>query len=178
METDGQSVKLITVTLDTSVLGHNDVKELKQTIAGLPIQLAHTSVTAREIENTDFVAPGPSILETGVYGESRWGQAVWGGVDESTLLESILYTISPGYPRQGKREGEKFSKGDQHHLRDAMILVAHTRSHRDIFVTKEKKAFIGKRDDLRRKQLEVLCNTKIMNLDEFFEYCRELRENN
>jgi hypothetical protein len=47
-----------------------------------------------------------------------------------------------------------------------MILEAHTRDGRDVLVSNDRRAFIGK-DGANRRQLEALCRTRIMTVDEF-----------
>ena len=66
----------ILVTLDTNVLNHSEVSKIGQAVQGLPIELTHVSVTEREIEGTDFTLLGQRIVETGVWGESRYGQSL------------------------------------------------------------------------------------------------------
>lgn len=110
---------------------------------------------------------GP-IRETLVLDESRLGDAVLGAEDSADLMENILKVIAGGsFPRTGDRA--HLSDGQRRQLRDAMILEAHTRHRRDIFVTKDERGFIrsGRRDDLQR-----LCSTRIMTPDEFFDFCR------
>jgi hypothetical protein len=163
----------ILVTLDTNVLDHSEVNRIEQAVQEHPIDLTHISVTEREIEGTDFTLLGQCIMETGVWGESRWGQSLWGDTTTATLFEKILRTMSDGaFPRNR----DNLSAGHQHQMRDAMILAAHTRSGGNIFVTNETKAF-GTKDSLRRKQLEQLCTTQIMNLLDFYSYLQHLSNN-
>ena len=164
----------ILITLDTNVFDHSEVKKIEQAVQGLPIELIHISVTTRELEGTDFTLLGQEIVETGVWGESRWDQSLWGDEKTAALFEQILKVMSDGaFPRNR----ENLSKGHQRQLRDAMILAAHARSQGNIFVTNETQAF-GTKDSISRRQLEQLCGTQIMNLNEFYSYCQRLRNGN
>lgn len=163
----------ILVTLDTNVLDHSEVSKIEQAVQGLPIELTHVSVTEREIEGTDFTLLGQRIVETGVWGESRYGQSLYGDAATATLFEQILRAMSEGaFPRNR----DNLSVGHQHQMRDAMILATHARSGGNIFVTNETRAF-GAKDSPRRKQLEQLCSTQIMNLNDFYSHCQTLRDN-
>src|SRR2546425_12957854 len=75
-------------------------------VAGVEVEFAHTTVTDRETEGTSLATSGAQIAEhpvydesryaaglryadpipeTDVWGESRWGQGVWGGTIRETL---------------------------------------------------------------------------------------------
>lgn len=164
----------VLVTLDTNVLDHSEVSKIEQAVQGLPIELTHTSVTVRELEGTDFTLLGQPITETVVWDESRWDQGLWGDASTENLFEAILRTMSEGaFPRNRSN----LSAGHRRQMRDAMILTAHARSGGNIFVTKETHAF-GAKDSSRRKQLEQLCSTQIMNLSDFYLYCQTLKKDN
>ncbi len=161
------------VTLDTNVLRHSEVSKIEQALQGLPIELTHVSVTAREFEGTDFTLLGRRVVETGVWGESRWDQSLYSDAAIATLFEQILGIMSEGaFPRNR----DNLSAGHKRQMRDAMILAAHTRSGGNIFVTNETKAF-GAKDSRLRKQLEQRCVTQIMNLNDFYAHCQLLRQN-
>jgi hypothetical protein len=97
-----------------------------------------------------------------VIGESRIGEGVVGSSATEPLLERLLEIISGGtFPPPGKRES--MTPGQRRQLRDAMILEAHSRESRDIFVTKDERGFIRAG---RREALEHLCGTRIMTIDE------------
>ena len=49
-----------------------------------------------------------------------------------------------------------------------MILEAHTRDGRDILVSNDATAYIGK-DGTRRQLLETVCQTKILTVNEFID---------
>jgi hypothetical protein len=88
------------VTLDTNVLRHSEVSKIEQALQGLPIELTHVSVTAREFEGTDFTLLGRRVVETGVWGESRWDQSLYSDAAIATLFEQILGIMSEGaFPR-------------------------------------------------------------------------------
>jgi hypothetical protein len=160
----------LTMTLDTNTLGRIVFSRIEGAIIGLPIELGHISVTAREQRDAYSPLPGECIPESAICGESICGNCV---VDSGVLFEKLLKIIGHGsFPIEGKREN--FSHGQRNQLRDAMILTAHVRSGRDIFVTNEKRAFVGK-DGSRRQELEYICTTKIMNIYEFSQYCDALR---
>jgi hypothetical protein len=162
------------VTLDTNVLGQTVVHRVEKAVEGLPIELGHVSVTAREQEEAYKPPLGQCIPETGVCGESRWDQSVWSGEREKDLFKELLTIISNGsFPRVGNRDS--LSHGQRNQLRDVMILVAHVRSGRDIFVTNETRAF-GKKGSSLRQKLESRCSTQIMNVEEFSQYCDTLRK--
>jgi hypothetical protein len=106
------------------------------------------------------------ILETLVLGESELGYAVLGSEEEPDLLEHILKIISnDSFPRPGSRDD--LLPGPRRQLRDAMILLAHVREHREIFVTDDKKAFVRHG---RREKLELLLSTSIMTSKEFLSF--------
>lgn len=81
---------------------------------------------------------------------------------DTSRLEAILGIVSNGsFPPPGGREN--LSNGQRRQLRDAMILEAHARESRDIFVTEDRKGFIA---NGKRGRLENLCRTRICTLDE------------
>jgi hypothetical protein len=154
------------VTLDTGVLDASGVKRVEEAAGGLPIEFSHTTVSERESENySGFLIPSPStrILETAVFGEARFGSAVFGSEDSEKLLRAILKVIASG------------NKPKPSQLRDALILLDHVRDGHDILVTTDVKAFIAKKDGFKRKELQELCQTQIMTIDEFCDYCDKLR---
>jgi hypothetical protein len=54
-----------------------------------------------------------------------------------------------------------------------MIFDAHAREERDIFVSNDARAFVGKTGDVRRL-LESTFRTRIMTIEEFGAYCPQL----
>jgi hypothetical protein len=147
------------ITLDTNVIETDGLVEAAQ---GQGFELSRITVTDREVEGTQYqvhLAGLGKVAETAVWGESRWDEAVWASGDSS--LEKILQIISNGsFPRTR----ESLSAGHRRQLRDAMILDAHIRQSRDIFVTNDRKGFIR---DGRRQELEATFKTKIMALEVF-----------
>lgn len=133
------------ITLDTNVLPDAEVERVASS-AGHDLRV--TTVASREVEGTSFVASLPTadpVLETGVWGESTWGGFVW--ATGSSPLEGILQVLSNGsFPRRR----EQLTQGEHHQLRDAMALEAHLRAGRDIFLSRDAKAFInnGRREAL------------------------------
>ena len=166
-------MKIETVTVDTNILGGDIKNQILKKAQGLPFKIDSTSVSVREIEGTSLLPIGKSIPETGVWDESRWGRALWAGADTSELLETLLKIVSNGsFPAPGSRGS--LSAGQRRQMRDVMILHAHIREERDIFVTNDRRAFVGKNGALRRK-LESLYPIRIMTADEFCAYCDQLR---
>lgn len=175
----------IRVTLDTNILDREGTTRLSDRLIGTGIELACVTVSERELQREiNPEARVQTIPETAVWGESNWDKAVWADTvredfvigetplgtgrlgGNKPLLESILAVISNGsFPKRGARTD--LAKGTRRQLRDAMILMAHCRDHRDIFVTNDRKGFISNGN---RKALETLCQTKIMILSEFEDY--------
>lgn len=126
--------------------------------------VAYVTVSVREAAGTDFEVELKSlnqVVESGVWGESKWGLALWSGSDEGVRLEEILKIIADGsFPP----DRSNLSEGQKHQLRDAMILSAHAREHRDVFVTADQKAFVkgGKKE-----KLESLVVTRILSSSQF-----------
>lgn len=183
-----RSMKRLIVTVDTNILGDVKINKLKASIKDKDIEVALVSVSEREISGTTIKPLPNKILETGVWNESQWGNCVWGDTVNETLVlgesklgssvlassnstnmfEELLKIISSGgFPKPGARNN--LTKGQKHLLRDVMILEAHWRSKRDILVSDDLKAYVGKDGKLRSK-LEKLCETKIMTFDEFLAY--------
>ena len=151
-----------TVTIDTNILPADDLVRLAKQKG---YEVVVVSVTEREMNSGDTRLQVPElgqVLETGIYGESVWGKAVYGSAN---YLEPILQIISNGsFPKAGQRN--QLTDGQRGQLRDAMILEAHVRDGREVFVTDDKKAFI---DNGRRDALQSLLNTRIRNREEFLQ---------
>jgi len=191
-------MRTITVTTDTVAMGPVQLPRLQQAANRLPIKFAFTTVTGRELAGTRFTVPTESpVRETMVWGESRWGEATWGGAilepgmtgesytersvtsaqTDAELFEALLKVMSGGTPTSGGSFPKPQSRSDlneglRHMMRDAMILVAHTREERDILVSNDVKAF-GKPASKLRKSIEALCRPRIMTVDEFCSFCKE-----
>ena len=152
---------ITTVTLDTSV-----ADDLVSALPNDGFEVTIVSVTDRETEGTPFqvqLRRIPQVPETGVWDESRWDHSVWGSGEDSECLDQALAIISNGsFPESAQRRS--LSPGQRRQLRDAMILCAHVRQHRDIFVTNDLKGFIK---DGRRDKLREAFSTRIMTRDEF-----------
>jgi hypothetical protein len=124
-------MKTIKATLDTNVLDPVNLAKILQAAYGLPIVFANVTVSERELEGTSITPLPKPILETAVWDESRWDQAVWGGENDSDLFERLLAIVSNGsFPRPSKRNS--LTPGQRRQMRDVMILVAHIREGRDI----------------------------------------------
>ncbi|MBW8038631.1 MAG: hypothetical protein FVQ85_01380 [Planctomycetes bacterium] len=154
---------MIKITIDTNILSKQKLLDLCKRM-GFCVFVV--TVTEREIDGTSFqdiVKKLDRILEIGVWGESSWGKFVWADDSEAKDLEKILGVISnKSFPVPGKRDN--LSKGQRKQLRDAMVLLAHTRNKRDIFVSNDETAFIRYG---RREQLEKMFKIKIMNENDF-----------
>lgn len=176
---------MLRVTVDTNVL-EGDMRRIRDAVKGLDVEIALTTVTLRERGTTK--PPEQSVVaETGVWNESRWGEFVWGpsppvfetltlgesrlgmaalgSAESSQRFEAILAVTGNGsFPKPGERD--ELSEGERRQLRDAMILEPHAREARDILVSNDRRAFIGK-DGEKRRRLEAICATRIMTVDEF-----------
>ena len=130
--------------------------------------VAVVTVTSRELYNTSWEVSLQhlhEVPETFVWDESRWDQGVWGSAQVANQLQEILDVISGGtFPR----DRSNLTSGHRRQLRDAMILEAHLRTRRDIFVTADRRAFISQG---RREQLQSRFGTSIMTRSEFAAYC-------
>ena len=153
----------MTVTFDTNVFpaGERHARAVR-----LGIDVVTVTVARREAEGSSFedeIRTLSTVLETGVLGESRWGECVWGSRSDGNLLERLLDLLSNhSFPAPGHRE--HLSSGQRRQLRDAMILCAHLHKKRDILVSNDKRAFIN---DGRREAIENEFDTRIMTVEEF-----------
>jgi hypothetical protein len=153
------------ITIDTNVAirPHREALELARRLG---FDVAVTSVSPRELPPTSegrrTVAPLDVVLETAVFDESEFDNAVWGGDGDDSALEEVLATINPAFPAPANRAN--LSKGYRGQLRDSMIFSAHVREHRDIFVTSNTSDFVA---GDRRERLEAAFRTKIMTPAEF-----------
>lgn len=188
---------MLRITVDTNVLDADKIARIREAVDGLDVEIKTTSVTLREDRRTAPSAPPSSepVAETGVYdeslydsgaiygggvihetwvlGESPLGSAVLGDDDGAVRFEAILHVIgTASFPKLGLRDA--MTPGQKRQLRDAMILDAHARERRDVLVSDDRKGFIGKDGESRRK-LEALCETRIMTVDEFCVFVSTLR---
>jgi hypothetical protein len=158
-----QSVKKI--TLDTNVL---PASELLACAERLGLDVAVVSVTEREVEGTPFevdLRPLDTVNETGVYGEARYGSAVYASQASAQSLANILKVVSNGSFPSSRAD---LSDGQRRQFRDALIFESHVRDDRDVFVTNDERAFIR---NGRRQRLEATFNTRIMTSAEFLQAC-------
>ena len=157
---------MVWVTLDTNTVDDRRVVEAAR-LAGF--DLAHTTVTDRELESSgvQVTFENNRVVEPFVMGESAIGVAALGSRFVADVLERLLQIISNrSFPARGGRSN--LSAGERRQLRDAMILSAHIRDGRDIFVTNDRKGFI---EGGRRERLETEFATRIMTGDEFLSLC-------
>lgn len=160
---------MTTVTLDTNVF---PVGALIARAQRLGIVAAAVTVSRREAEGSSLeeeVHALEAVLETAVWDESRWAQAVWGSSTDSEGLERVLAVLSNrSFPLPGRRD--HLSDGQRRQLRDAMILCAHLRSNRDLLVSNDRRAFIA---DGGRQAIEAEFGTRVMTVEEFEAYLSE-----
>jgi hypothetical protein len=156
-----------TVTVDTNTVDDPRVVEAAR-LAGF--DLVRTTVTDREMESFGIQTALPQhtpVYEPFVLGESRLGFAVLGSEAVSETFERLLRVISNGsFPPRDRRSN--LSRGERRQLRDAMILSAHIREGRQLFVTNDVKGFV---QGGRREVLEREFGTKIMTAEEFLRLC-------
>lgn len=162
-------MKNIKVTFDTNILPADD---LLAACSNHPFDFSVVSVTECELNGTDLLVelkPLDKVMETGVYGESKYGKAQYGSNQTHSTREEILAIISGGsFPR----DRQYLSTGHRRQLRDSIIFHTHVRERRDIFVTNDCRGFIR---DGRREKLQEKFNTQIMTGDEFKVFCEERR---
>src|SRR6266581_5770374 len=154
---------MATVTLDTNTV---DDERVVKTAVAAGYDVAHTTVTDREL-GTSGILPATSdrarIHEPLVLGESALGSGVLASDSDAETFERLLQIISDGsFPLSGRRDN--LSLGHRRQLRDAMILCSHIREQRAIFITNDKKGFIG---GGRRERIEKEFHTKVMTSEEF-----------
>ncbi len=161
---------MLRVTLDTNVLPADDLIERTN---GCDVEFAIVSVTAREVRDTSFevsITPLQVVPERVVWDESNWDEGEWALESASTAstldLENILAIISSGsFPKPDRRYA--LTEGQKQQLRDAMILEAHIREQRDVFVSNDQHAFMNNE---RRDKLEKASGTRIMTHREFINF--------
>jgi len=150
----------VKITLDTNVLPATDLLAIAA-VRGFDV--AVVTVSEREVRGTGYevaLKPITVIPETGVWDESEWDCFVWAGGETEAQpgLEDILRALSNGsFPSQADRES--LTPRQRRQLRDAMILEAHVREGRDVFVSDDIRAFI---DHGRRAILEEITRTRIV----------------
>jgi hypothetical protein len=156
---------VLTVTLDTGTLRLVDALGA---LGDLEVDIAVTTVTGREVEGTAWAGKVKQlklIRETAVWGESRWDEALLAGAADATRYERLLALLSGGgFPKPGQRDN--LTEGLKHLQRDVMILAAHAREARDIFVSNDTRA-IGRAGELLRERLHQEFGIRAMTLDEF-----------
>jgi hypothetical protein len=153
-----------TVTLDTNVLPGDDVLAVGRERGD---QFAIASVTERELAGHPLRASlrfvdGP-LPELGVWGEGEWGKSIWVGEHDAKRLDKIRSIISNGsFPS----DWSSLSPSQLRQLRDALILEAHARACRDVFVTNDQRGFILHG---RRAALQAECSTSILTATEYMQ---------
>jgi len=106
---------------------------------GLGIDLDHVPVSDREMKSYAAAPPSGGVAETAVYGESRYDRAVYASDSSMSVPEDVLDLISSdSFPSRGRQDS--VTSGQRHPFRDAMIVEAHVRTGRDIFVSDDRKA--------------------------------------
>ena len=157
----------IRITFDTNALTEDTLISMCEALGW---HLAVVSVTEREVDGTPFevcLQPLGTIRETAAfYGEGGYGQGLWPSEESKKHVEEILQVISSGgFPT----ERSNLTDGQEHQKRDAMILEAHIREGREIFVTRDEKGFINHG---RRERLQETFGTRVLTPEEFGCFCR------
>ena len=153
-----------TVTLDTNVL---PVDDLRAALEPRGFSFAVVSVSARETRGAWIAAsvtPLTSIPENAVWDETEYGVGLYdaGGKDVQCLAASLTIISDGSFPAPDRRGS--LSPGQRRQLRDAMILCAHVRERRNIFVTNDERGFVKRG---RRERLQAAFDTRIMTREEF-----------
>ena len=160
----------IRVFVDTNIF---PTDKLARSFGDKKIKYVFSSVTEREMSGTDFLetlAGKGKVLETSVWDESCWNESVWGS--EDTALEEILEIISTGsFPVIGKRDF--LTNGEIRQLRDAMILETVIRDGYKIFLSNDKRAFIGNEKNNKRNILEDKFDIKIFTEEEYVNFTKK-----
>jgi hypothetical protein len=166
-------LQINSVTFDTNVF---PAEPLVGRARRLGMVVATTSVSRREVEGSSLeeeIRAFELVVEGMVFGESRWGEAMLTKPEESACLERMLALLSNGaFPARGRRDD--LSHGQRRQLRDAMILCAHVRERRDLFVSNDRRAFV---DGGRRKAIEGELGIRVMTVAEFEAYLSERERN-
>ena len=107
---------MITITFDTNVFPSG---VLVARAERLGIIVASISVSQRESEGSSLeeeVRALETVLETVVWGESKWGQAVWSSRTDAERFEHVLGLLSnQSFPKPGQRD--QLSDGQRRQLR-------------------------------------------------------------
>lgn len=153
------------VTLDTNILPAADLVVLARAAGH---ECAVASPTRRESYAMSLEAESralPYVRELMVWGTSAFGDAVFAPARRSPALLEILRVVSNGsFPQ----DWEGLTPGQRRQLDDALILEAHVRAERDIFVSNDERAFVRHG---RREVLEQELTTRIMCRREFENLC-------
>jgi hypothetical protein len=159
-------------TIDTNVF---PAEALMARAREAGIEVVAVSVSAREVRGSSLeeeVAEIAVLLESAVWSESTWDNAVWPSEDDEADLEKALQILSNGsFPPRDRRA--KLPPGQLRQLRDAMILCAHVRARRDVLVSNDAKAYIKAG---RREALEAAFTTRVMTVVEFEVHVDRLRK--
>lgn len=156
------------VTVDTNIFPIADIEDLVSR-AGYSLEVI--SVTNRELQGTDLSESAGKLNETPEtfhFGEGAWGRMMWGSVTDTENFEKILEIISSGgYPKNR----ENVTPKQINQRRDALILQAHLRSGKTIFVSNDERGFVkhGKRE-----ALETTFGMTILTRLEFIEHCNAI----
>jgi hypothetical protein len=145
-----------TVTLDTSVFPRKHQRqEYDELIAQgrrRGFSFGVVFLTKREAYDSSFqeyMAGLDTIFTSGLVGpDAIVGEFVFASDDFAARFEEILSRITNGsFPK----DRSSLTKTERGQLRDALIFEAHVREKRDIFISKDRKAFInhGRRDCLQ-----------------------------
>jgi hypothetical protein len=155
-----------TVTLDTNVADRRD-GDVIDAAQRRGLEVTVVPMTDREMRLSNY-RPGVDarISDAFVLAYCQLGTMA---LASSEILEQILHIIGNGsFPKPDCRHD--LTNGQRRQFRDALILAAHGRKRRDIFVSDDRKAFVRHG---RRERLEHLLRTRIMTSSEFLQWAGE-----
>ncbi|HZQ42191.1 MAG TPA: hypothetical protein VFA99_03025 [Acidobacteriaceae bacterium] len=165
---------MLKLTLDTNCIENEGLHQMAVEVGA---ELAAFSVSRNETKGSGYevylkyisIIPDQSVWKDGRWADGVWGDRSWNSgpnivyarEDGSTSLgdpfENVLGVISNhSFPPPEARK--HLSKGQRRQFRDAMLLSLHAQHGRDIFVSRDKKAFVN---EGRRELLERMLATRI-----------------
>lgn len=156
----------IRVTLATCVLRRN--REVREAAESLSIEFMHVTVSEREFQKGWPDLLTRQVPEWFVIGESPLGVGVVVNAEQERMYVKALSIITDGR----KIDWNMLTSKDRRDVRDTMIFCGHMAYGGQIFVTENKKDFIGHQgSNQKRLELEDLSGTQIMTVAEFCQFC-------
>ena len=165
---------MLRLTLDTNCIEDGDLRARAVEVGA---ELAAVSVSRNETKGSSFgvflktisVLPEQSVWKDRVWADGAWADRSWksspdaaytredGSESVGDPFEDVLSVISNhSFPSPENRK--HLSDGQRRQFRDAMILSLHAQHRREVFVSRDEKAFIS---DGRRERLERMLGTRI-----------------